>query len=656
MTNKKVSLLFFLMGLLIQAAESDTSIFPVSEMGGGGSVVVGLTLKGQDYFLTPVGMKLFLVDVHEPSAPKIASSHFFHSGIGTVFVSQEKAFVTSALEGLTVLDLSNPTEMSVLGSLPGVSGRLFVTGNRCYAAQGGVSIYDISDPAQIKLLGSFAGLPFSGFNGGANGISVKGDIAYICATDSGLQVFNISDPKSFKRLGSYTGSRAFSAQIKDTLLIVCASGTPPGLFSIITPESPVPLPHRVPSRDGYTVTFSSNLGFIATPYGTDIVDFGNIDSLRLVGRFDSGGVASTVGVIGNLMLESMPKGINIVDFSNPENLILKGQFYQKGGFERMTVSGDYAYLSGTFYTSIWDITHLGSPVKLSEFSGRSAYAKGQYGYVALWYGNLELWDFLDKSNPKKIKDLFGVGGGEVIGLENTICVTIASTLRVVSISSAPDVTYRDIRMNGSELMFAFNGRYVCLRASEKITAVVDISDLEKPRRTQPINTKWNMTAASIHDSTLFVATDSSIEMFSLGNDSTNAFVATFNQQIHMEGRYKHLDIAGNKIVVADENGLFVTAYSESSLGPITQVAKFAMAIDQISCVGSLAYVTSADGAVIVYDLTEAINSIEEKPRSVRAKVVEDWKGWKPFYRYQNDFLDLLGRRLPALPNSLAGHQ
>lgn len=74
-----------------------------------------------------------------------------------------------------------------------------VTGNTAYVADqvDGLQVIDISDPANPALLGSFN---TSGF---ALGIAVAGNLVYIADSSSGLQIIDVSDPTTPSLVGTY---------------------------------------------------------------------------------------------------------------------------------------------------------------------------------------------------------------------------------------------------------------------------------------------------------------------------------------------------------------------------------------------------------------------------------------------------------------------
>jgi len=116
-----------------------------------------------------------------------------------VAVSGTHAYVAAGDYGLQVIDITNPANPQIVGSVhtPGLAGGVAVSGSYAYVADRySLQVIDITNPAIPQIVGS-AGTP-----GQAGGVTVSGTHAYVTANDYGLQVIDITNPASPQIVGS----------------------------------------------------------------------------------------------------------------------------------------------------------------------------------------------------------------------------------------------------------------------------------------------------------------------------------------------------------------------------------------------------------------------------------------------------------------------
>lgn len=109
----------------------------------------------------------------------------------TVVLSDDLALVSDYWTGLRLVDLADPRQPRLLGTVPwsNCPGRVAVSGRVAYAAAGdaGLHVIDFSDPAQPFLAGTLA------LGGETYDVAVRGQYAYVIGEPVGLQVVDISD-------------------------------------------------------------------------------------------------------------------------------------------------------------------------------------------------------------------------------------------------------------------------------------------------------------------------------------------------------------------------------------------------------------------------------------------------------------------------------
>ena len=112
------------------------------------------------------------------------------------------AYMANNYQGLSIIDIGDPTSPTLLGSIPvnNFAREVVVQGTIAYVASanaGGLRIIDVSDPTNPTDLSNYD------TPGEAEGIAVVGPTAYIADKATGLLIIDVSDPNSPTLLGSY---------------------------------------------------------------------------------------------------------------------------------------------------------------------------------------------------------------------------------------------------------------------------------------------------------------------------------------------------------------------------------------------------------------------------------------------------------------------
>jgi hypothetical protein len=150
---------------------------------------------------------LQVIDISDPTNPSIVGSCDTPDSAWGIFVSGTCAYVTGGVSGLQVIDISSPTNPSIMGSYdtPGFAGGIFVSGTYAYVAGGvsGLQVIDISSPTNPSIMGSF-------YRGSAKDVYIQGTYAYVAGGVSGLQVID-----KFKPLAdiTYLNSATITARV-----------------------------------------------------------------------------------------------------------------------------------------------------------------------------------------------------------------------------------------------------------------------------------------------------------------------------------------------------------------------------------------------------------------------------------------------------------
>ncbi|NER21807.1 MAG: hypothetical protein F6J96_14145 [Symploca sp. SIO1C2] len=235
----------------------------------------GVAISGNTAYVADLDSGLQIIDVKDPTAPKILGSIDTHRAL-RLAIADNKAYIADWTSGLQIIDVSNVEAPQLLGSFdtPDYAHEVAISDNKAYVADygSGVQIIDVKDPADPKHLSSF------NTPGSALGVLLVGNTAYVADGKSGLQILDVSHPNAPTLLGSF-----------DT----------PGV--------------------AYKVAIADNIAYVADEeYGLQIIDVSNSEAPKLLGSFDTPGIALGVTIAGNrVYVADGYSGLQIIDVTNP---------------------------------------------------------------------------------------------------------------------------------------------------------------------------------------------------------------------------------------------------------------------------------------------------------------------------------------------------
>jgi hypothetical protein len=319
---------------------------------------------------TGKGGELKLYDLSTPKAPALLGTYSQFS-LDTRAMYDLRAvgarIYVATRDSLTVLDATNPSQISVLGSYTAQTGpppSPIGKGYAAVASDNALKLIDLRDPANIQQVGD------ADFGAAANALRIDGDLLAATLSDKTLRLFNIHDPAQ--------------PVLLSTLPI---SGTQPTLIGLSGGFALVDLN----DPDGHAVR---------------IIDVSNPSGPAVGGIFTPGTVwLGEAQVRAGLLYVAQGEGssavLKIVDIHNPNQPALLGQVAAAGS--ALTLSGDYAYLSGD-RLSVVDVRDPAHPQLRGEqplgLSGsfNQISVSGGLAYVAFWSG-LRIYDVRNPRAP-----------------------------------------------------------------------------------------------------------------------------------------------------------------------------------------------------------------------------------------------------------------
>ncbi|MEO8232335.1 MAG: T9SS type A sorting domain-containing protein [Ignavibacteriota bacterium] len=304
---------------------------------------------------------------------------------GHVFVANRNP--APGISAINVSNPSSPVTTSFLAAVPAATGSAFIPfyyNGKTYVAYGsaGLRILDVQNPSNVSLLGT------ADLGGDSRAVVVSGNYAYVAARDSGVYVVDVTNPAVPIKIKTLQTPRARGIAINGSIVYVAASDSGMGMIDISNPTNPIIL--------GYTGTevYGENVSVNGTIAG--ITDYGQItfyDLTNPVNPIKKGSTGSfTTGNEGfsiNGNYAFVPDGdslklFNITDLNSPT---LTSKIYTGGYGYMSAVDGDYCYVAseGTGVRAI-NISNPTVPVESAFYDdvpqSRGVAVNGKYVYVA----------------------------------------------------------------------------------------------------------------------------------------------------------------------------------------------------------------------------------------------------------------------------------
>lgn len=237
---------------------------------------------------------------------------------------------------------SNP-ELSIL-TMRGTAGPatgVCLVGNTCYVtdAVGGLSIFDITNPAEPVILSEYS-------IANAYRVSVFETMAFLTGNFNGVTIIDIHDTSRPRLINTIGTSPAGNPYCINNILYLPIENTLT-VLNIADPSIPQFLGKiQLTSTPWDTYVQGQYSALAMGDDGVLILNIGNPENINQVSYVALPGVTSEVTAKDNYIYAACQEaGLQIIDIGNIQEPSLKGQFSTPSNVYGVTVQGNYAYLA-----------------------------------------------------------------------------------------------------------------------------------------------------------------------------------------------------------------------------------------------------------------------------------------------------------------------
>jgi len=186
-----------------------------------GSPIFGLSILNNYAFLAASDKGLIIVDISEPNNPNIIGEYSGRGNMANVEVVNNYCYTIDYEKGFEIIDISQPSEPKLISNFLLTARALRIQANTAFVSDpiNGLIVLDISNPKDIKKLRIVDNTK------GAAGIKVNNGVLFLGSYDNWINVYNISNPQSPQFITRYTYPYEVSGfVVKDNFLITNYKG------------------------------------------------------------------------------------------------------------------------------------------------------------------------------------------------------------------------------------------------------------------------------------------------------------------------------------------------------------------------------------------------------------------------------------------------
>ncbi len=354
-------------------------------------------------------------DISDPLLPQPIGLLRFDEGAFNVGTDGSRAYVAMLHTGVRIVDVSEPSAMTELGSLTALAATNDaepIGGDVAVAADGvsGLLFLDTSSPSAPVELSRLE------FPRDSEDAALSGSLAYVVDISNGLRVLDVSNTALPVLLGSVQMEEAYGVDAYDGLVCVASGDSGLAIVDATTPTSPFLLAKLALSGESRGVALDAEraLAFVACgDAGVHAVDLSAPNAPVLLATHDTPGTAEDVTIVEKrVYIADGAAGIRILDVSDPAAPSLIGARSPGGYFRAIEVRGTIAFAAAEDTLTLFDLTNTAFPGILSrtrDYSPRSgslavgvSVANNQTVYLADAYAGIHGFDYSDPLNLRLV--------------------------------------------------------------------------------------------------------------------------------------------------------------------------------------------------------------------------------------------------------------
>ncbi len=330
--------------------------------------------------------------------------------------------------------------------------------------------------------------------GGAYGVAVNGDTAFVADGDDGLQVIDVSTPSHPKIIGSAdTPGSAEKVTVIGNTAFVLDSSVGLKVIDVSTLSQPKII-GPVDPLDACGMTVIGNTAFVVDGKSLQVIDVSTPSQPKIIGSVDTPGVACEVAVNGNTaFVGDWSGGLQVIDVSMLSQPRIIGSADTPGYTSGVAVNGDTVFVAnGDGGLQVIDVSTPSQPVIIGFTGTPSYHALGvtvidDTAFVAeipAGFGDsrLRVIDVSTPSQPEIIGSVYtpGPAWGVTVSGDTAFMADGDGGLQVIDVSNPQLSVIGSVETPGNANGVAVIGDTAFVADGDGGLQMIDVSTLSQP--------------------------------------------------------------------------------------------------------------------------------------------------------------------------------
>jgi len=566
--------------------------------------------------------------------------NLWHSAEG-VAAQGDYVYVSCGVPGLQVIDVSDPGNIEVVGSLelPCLSYDVVVSGDlaffTCRDADALVRIIDISEPTnpiQIGVIDSLDGWYYE--LAAELNFAIEGDYLFV-STSSYIYIFDVSNPADPRLLNRLYVDLFFDDdfEISEHYIYTIPWMYPEEdnlirVFDVSDPENPEEAGTFIYDEGIMEVAVQGNYAFATADSGFLVIDVSEVEEMQFVTFLDlNDRTGSHIFLSDNFACVSAGDNIYLIDISDPTQPEVCGIIEDQDleYYSDVAATDDMVYVTDRNNgLKIFDITDISEPREIWSYLPPGhildVALRGNHAFLASEKAGLKVVDISDAEHPVEVGSCALPGEASSITLDRDYAyiATGEEGLRILNISD-PEDPFEVGSYNSSQVYdVAINGNFAYLTGQRFYFSVLNISDPTEPALIDTCwlgwTSSWNVAVAGNH---LYV-TDGREGDWNMETGNLNIYDITTPDEPEPVGQLETEHLL--KTVVVDDKIVFVYYLEDiGGEGPesagvlvvdVSEPAEPQLLAEYELEYGGYVFTNDVDDLVIVGDLLIVANSLK----------------------------------------------
>jgi hypothetical protein len=384
---------------------------------------IGLNVIGNYAFILGRGWgesgSLQVYDISDPENPVDAANFAIDADCSHAAISGDLAYITTYENGIIIVDISDPLNMTEVGSYDTEEAySIHIFNDNAYLGDKfGIRILDFTDPLFPTDVTNFAAL------GDIHDLSISGDHAYLVDKVNGMFVVDVSDSGNpFEVASIEIEGKPNSISISGEYAYIAGRSEGMLIYNISEPNLPVEVAVIDVFGGCLDVVASGNYVYSCDGFSNlKIYDISDPISPEYLGGHDLNSSIVDIAVLNDIAYVVTYDSLFIVDVSDPENPQEVNVINIWGHPRALAVDDNYAYIAA--YPGSLRIFNISDPIEASEIGFCDTEGEpsgiaisGDQAYVVENENGLQVINIANPTNPyiTGFYDIYGVASNVVV--------------------------------------------------------------------------------------------------------------------------------------------------------------------------------------------------------------------------------------------------